>query len=209
MSALARVQLTVEEYLAYDAAHEGKHEFVNGEMWAMAGAHTVHNLLTMNVGIALGNRLRRTPCRVLSSDMRVLVDETGLYCYPDLTVVCGKVEALPTAPPTLTNPRMVVEVLSKSTAEFDKNEKFAHYRRRASLDTIVFVSWPERRVEAYVRESTGWRLSEARDAQILTIPTFDLTIPLDEVYDGMAEFLAAEREQAEAQANPTTPTTPS
>ena len=196
MSALARTRLTAEEYLAYDLAHEGKHEFVNGEMWAMAGAHTVHNLLTLNLGAGLHRRLTGSPCRVLSSDMRVLVDETGLYCYPDLTVVCGKVETAPTNPPTLKNPRMVVEVLSESTAAFDKNAKFAHYRSRTSIDTIVFVSWPERRVEAYIRDPGGWRLCEAREQQTLTIPTFDLQIPLDEVYAGMAEVLADEAEAA-------------
>jgi Uma2 family endonuclease len=192
MSAIARLRMTVAEYLAWDFAHEEKHEFVNGEIWAMAGAHTVHNLLTMNLGASLHRRLRDTPCRPLSADMRVLIDETGLYCYPDLTVVCGRPETIPTRPPTLLNPRLIVEVLSESTAAFDKDVKFAHYRRRASVQSIVFVSWPERRIEHDGRDGDGWRLTEARGSEVLPVASLDVEIPLDEVYDGMAEYLEAE-----------------
>ena len=196
MSALALHRLSVEEYLVWDLAHEGKHEFVNGEMWAMAGAHTVHNLLTVTAGGMLYARLRGTPCRVLSSDMRVLIDETGLYCYPDVTVVCGPPITAPTNPPTLTNPRVIVEVLSPSTAAFDKDVKFAHYRRRASIEAIVFVSWPERRVEAYSRVEGGWLLVDARDSEVLPLPALGLELPLDELYAGMKEVLEAEANQA-------------
>lgn len=182
MSALAGTRLSVEEYLAWDLAHEGKHEFVNGEMWAMAGAHTVHNLLTANITLALGRRLERTPYFPLTGDMRVLIDETGLFCYPDLTIVCGRPETLPTTPPTLTNPRVIVEVLSPSTALFDKDVKFAHYRRRASVEAVIFVSWPDRRVEIYTRDAPGWRLTEAQGNETLPVNCLGIELPLDEVY---------------------------
>lgn len=182
MSALARTRMTVEEYLAYDLAHEGKHEFVNGEMWAMAGAHPVHNLITANITVALGRRLERTACFPLTADTRVLLDETGLYCYPDLTVVCGRTETVPTNPPTLTNPTVIFEVLSESTALFDKDVKFAHYRRRASVQAVVFVSWPDRRVEVYTRDPDGWRLTEAQGSEVLPLVCLGITLPLDEVY---------------------------
>lgn len=189
MSALTNPRMTVEEYLAWDLAHEGRHEFVNGEVWAMAGAHTVHNLVTANVIVALGTRLRGSPCRAYPSDMRVLIDETGLYCYPDITVVCGRPETVATNPPTLLNPKVIVEVLSESTASFDKNTKFAHYRRRVSIETVIFVSWPERRIEAYRRSAEGWLLTEARDDETLAIVSLGIDLPLPEVYDGMREIL--------------------
>lgn len=189
MSALPRTRVTEEEYLQHDLSHEGKHEYVNGEMWAMAGAHGVHNLLTMNVGIAMGQRLRGSGCRALSSDMRVRVTETGLYCYPDLTVVCGKPEMAPTTPPTLLNPTVIVEVLSESTAAFDKDAKFAHYRRRVSIEAVLFVSWPERRVEHYARGASGWTLTEAQGEEDLAIPSLRIVLPLGEVYEGMEEYL--------------------
>lgn len=182
MSALARTRMTAEEYLAWDAAHEGKHEFVNGEMWAMAGAHTAHNLVTANIIIALGLRLRGSPCFPLASDMRVLIDETGLYCYPDVSVVCGAPETVPTHPPTLTNPKVVIEVLSESTALFDKDVKFAHYRRRASVAAVMYVSWPDRRVELYARDGDGWRLTEATGSDSLPIPCLGIDLPLSDVF---------------------------
>jgi Uma2 family endonuclease len=156
MSALARTQMTPEEYLAWDASHEGKHEYVNGEMWAMAWAQTAHNIVTANLIGVLYGRLRASPCYPLASDMRVLIDETGLYCYPDVTVVCGPPETLPTQPPTLTNPSVVVEVLSESTAAFDKDVKFAHY--------------------------DGWRLTEARGEETLAVACLGIELPLPEVF---------------------------
>ncbi len=184
--------LTVEEYLAWDLAHEAKHEFVNGEMWAMAGAHPVHNLLCANLIGALSLRLRGTGCRALTSDMRVLIDETGLYCYPDISVVCGPPAFAPTNPPSLRNPSVIVEVLSGSTAAFDKDVKFAHYRRRESVHAVMFVSWPERRVEHYAREAGGWRLTEAAGSETIAAPSLSIELALDEIYDGMAEYLQAE-----------------
>jgi Uma2 family endonuclease len=191
MSAVARTRMSVDEYLAWDLAHEGKHEYVNGEMWSMAGAHTVHNLITANVTASLHSRLRHTPCYPLTADMRVLIDETGLYCYPDLTVVCGQAETVATNPPTLTNPKVIVEVLSASTGHFDKDVKFAHYRRRASVEAVVFVSWPERRVEVYTRDTPGWHLTEARDSEVLPLASLGIDLPLDEVYARMDDIGAA------------------
>lgn len=191
MSGLPRSQTTPEEYLAWDLTHAGKHEFVNGEMWAMAGAHPAHNLLTVNLTATLAPKLRGHGCRALSADQRVQVEETGLYCYPDLTVVCGPLSLAPTQPPTLLNPTLIAEVLSPSTAAFDKDVKFAHYRRRASVMAILFVSWPERRVELYTRDGDGWRLTEARGNEVLPVATLGITLPLEEIYGGVEELLAA------------------
>lgn len=184
--------MTVEDYLAFDLAHEGKHEFVNGELWSMAGASLAHNLVAANLTIALGQRLRGSTCRVYSSDQRVLIDETGLYCYPDRTVVCGRPETAPTTPPSLTNPRVLVEVLSPTTASLDKDAKFAHYRQRASVAAVLFVSPADRRVEHYARCEAGWLLTEAQGEGVLALPELNLELSLAELFDGLDEALAAE-----------------
>lgn len=194
MSAAPRLRMSVEQYLVWDRDHEGRHEHVNGETWAMAGAEPAHNLVCANLTGALIARLRGSGCRVYTADQRVLVDETGLYCYPDLTVVCGPPETLATTPRTITNPRVLVEVLSPSTASFDKDVKFAHYRRRASVAAVLFVSLPERRLERYARTPAGWLLTEAGGDGVLAVPELGVELPLAEVYDGVDEALAAERE---------------
>jgi Uma2 family endonuclease len=189
MSAQRVTNMTVEEYLAYDLAHEGRHEFVNGEILAMAGASEGHALATMNLGRALGNVLSGSRCRVYSSDLRVHIGETDLYAYPDLTIVCGRAELTPTQPPSVLNPRVVVEVLSPSTEAFDRGAKAAHYRRRPSIEAIVFVATSERRVEVHVRNDDGsWTLREARTGDV-AIPPLGVSIPVEQVYAGFDELV--------------------
>lgn len=181
------------EYLAWDLAHPEKHEFVNGDVVAMAGADPRHSALTMRLGAALGSRLRGRPCLVHASDLRVRVDETGLYAYPDLVVVCGPHELADTKPRTLLNPKVIVEVLSATTAEYDRGAKFAHYQRRASLEEYVLVGCPERRVEHYRRLPTGqWLLTVVEGDGVVPFPGLDLEVPLGELYDGLDAVLPPE-----------------
>lgn len=190
MGAAPFLHMTEAEYLAYDLSHEGRHEFVNGEVLAMAGGSEAHALATANVIVALAAALRGGPCRVYSNDLRVRVDETGLYAYPDVTVVCGRAELAPTNPPTLLNPRVVVEVLSDSTEAHDRGAKAAHFRRRASIEALVFVSTTEMRVEVYTRGEDGaWTLREATEGEI-GVPPLGVSLPLVEVYAGF-DALAA------------------
>ena len=173
--------MTEPEYLAYDLTHEGKHEFVSGEVLAMAGVTPDHDLVQINLVVALSNRLRGTDCRVRGSDLRVRLDETGLYSYPDLTVVCGPAEFAPTRPETLLNPRVIVEVLSESTEEYDRGAKAAHYRRRASVDVVCLVDSRRPLVEIQRRNTDGtWTLSEHTSGSVRLL---DLDLPLDEIYE--------------------------
>lgn len=181
--------MTEAEYLAYDLAHEGRHEFVNGEVLAMAGGSEAHALATANVVRLLGNALVGKPCRAYSSDLRVRIDETSLYAYPDVTVVCGRAELAPTTPPTLLNPRVVVEVLSESTEAHDRGAKAAHYRRRASIEAIVFVATAERRVEVQSRNADGtWTLQEVAGEGDVPVPPLGIALPLAEVYAGFDQL---------------------
>ncbi|OGQ10896.1 MAG: hypothetical protein A2138_01320 [Deltaproteobacteria bacterium RBG_16_71_12] len=177
-------RMTEAEYLAYDLAHEGKHEFVNGEVLAMSGASDAHNVIQANLVAVLWNCLRGGPRRVRGSDMRVRLDETGLYCYPDLTVVCGEAQFAQTKPETLLNPCVVVEVLSESAEDYDRGAKLAHYRHRASVDTVLLVDSRHRLVERQSRNADGtWTLSEHTAGAVRVL---DHELPLDDIYGGVA-----------------------
>ena len=126
--------MTEAEYLEYDRTHDGKYEYVNGEVVAMSGVSDAHDRIQVNATVALANRLRGGPGRVRGADLRVRLDETGLYGYPDLTIVYGEPAFAATRPVTLLNPRVIIEVLSETTEEYDRGAKVAHYRQRAMVE---------------------------------------------------------------------------
>lgn len=176
---------TEAEYLALEGSSAEKHEYVNGEILAMAGVSLAHSRIQANLGAALTNRLRGGPCQSHGSDLRVHIGETGLYAYPDLVVFCGEPQLTATNPPSLLNPRVIVEVLSESTEAHDRGMKVAHYRHRASVDAIVLVDSRRRLVEVQTRNANGtWTLDERTEGE-LPIAALGLAIPLDEVYEGV------------------------
>ena len=124
MSLPAKQWISPEEYLELERASETKHEYFNGEIFAMAGASLQHVRIVNNLGRLLGSQLLDRPCDVLTSEMRVKVSETGLYTYPDVAVVCGEVELEDNQADTLVNPMVIVEVLSSSTEAYDRGYKF-------------------------------------------------------------------------------------
>lgn len=156
--------MSYPEYLAFEAASETKHEYVNGEVFAMAGGSIVHGALAAAVIAALSNVLRERTCRVLSSDVRVRVKATGLSTYPDVSVVCAKIMVDPDDEHGVLNPSLIVEVLSDSTEAYDRGAKAAHYRRIPALREYVLVSQSEPLIEVYRRNERGnWELvAEAR-----------------------------------------------
>ena len=127
MSALRRAsQLMSEaEYLEFERASEIKHEFLDGDVFDMTGASEAHNLITVNVITALKNQLRGRPCKLYASDMRVKVSTTGLYTYPDISVVCGEAQFGDEQLDTLLNPNLIIEVLSPSTESYDRGKSFS------------------------------------------------------------------------------------
>ncbi len=191
MTTAAAQLVTEDEYLEQERQSETKHELVHGVIVAMAGATPRHNVIAMNLGIALGVRLRGRRCLVFPSDQRVHVAATGLFTYPDLTVVCDAPRFHPSDKDTLLNPRVVVEVLSSSTEGYDRGAKFAHYQSIASLEDYVLVTQTEKRVEHFHRLETGqWLLtvSEGDDA-VLALAALGCEIPLSEIYENV-ELLA-------------------
>lgn len=177
--------ITPEEYLAAERAAETKSEYFNGEVTAMVGASFRHTLIAGNVAEALRPQLRGKGCRVLQSDMRVKVSDTGLYTYPDVSVVCGKPVVEDAHGDTLLNPNMVIEILSPSTEAYDRGGKFAHYRRVATLSDYVLVAQDKPMVEHFARQADGgWLLTEANGLDsALRIPALDCVLALRDLYE--------------------------
>lgn len=191
MAAQVRSYITVEEYLHFERQAETKSEYCDGEVYAMAGASERDNTLVSNLIIELGVQLRRKPCRVYPSDLRVRVSPTRYY-YPDVTVVCGEPELADEAMDILLNPTLIVEVASPSTAGFDEGVKFAHYRQVASLQEYVLVAQDKPRLVHYVRQADhSWRLTETSDVNAtVPLPSIGCELAVADVYTKV-EFAAA------------------
>jgi len=177
--------LSREEYLAIERASEGRSEYLDGEMFAMAGASETHNLIVSNLIRALGNRLAERPCCVYPGDLRILVVATGLYTYPDVSVVCGEPCLVQDRhQDILLNPQLLIEVLSPSTEAFDRGRKFEHCRAIPSLLEYLLVPQEKPALEHFLREQGGaWRFSAVQGIDsALTLPTLGIELPLAEVY---------------------------
>lgn len=175
--------MTYAEYLTAEATSEVRHEFLNGEVWAMAGGTPEHAALAAALIGELGAALRGKPCRVYTSDLRVRIRATGLSTYPDVTVVCGGVETAPEDPDAITNPVAVAEVLSDATEAYDRGAKAAHYRRLPSLQEYILVSQAEPLVEVYRRTEAGrWELLEGRLGDLIELRSLGVQLDVAAVY---------------------------
>ena len=180
-----RPYLTPQAYLAQERDAETKSEYYAGQVYAMSGASEAHNLIVWNVGGELRSRLKKRPCKGYPSDMRVKVSPTGLYTYPDVTVVCGKPEFDDKRKDTLLNPTVIIEVLSESTEAYDRGKKFAHYRTLESLAEYLLIAQDAVAIDDYVRQlGGGWMLTAYRGLKaVAMIDAIDCELPLAEVYD--------------------------
>ena len=189
---LAQPRVTPAEYLALERRAREKSEYVNGRIYAMAGAGRVHNLIAGNVFGELRTMLRGRPCETYMSEMRVKVQHTGMYTYPDVVALCGEPRLEDAELDTLLNPSVIVEVLSPSTESYDRGEKFAHYRRLDTLQEYVLVAQVKPRIEHFRREGDHWVLTEISDADgALTLSSLGCTLALADIYERV-EFPAAD-----------------
>lgn len=156
----AQAIFTPEEYLARERKALDKSEYRDGQIHAMPGASRKHNLITGNTLAELNVQLRNRVCEVYPSDMRVKVGSTGRYTYPDVVVVCDEPRFEDSHFDTLLNPTVLIEVLSPSTAAYDRGEKFASYQKLDSLCEYVLISQDRVRVEYYLRQEQTWDLTE-------------------------------------------------
>ena len=185
MGAEPHPRWTVEAYLARERAGEEKHEYCNGELFAMSGASREHNLIAWNIVGALHAQLKRGSCEGYAHDMRVHVPATGLCTYPDVVVVCGDPRFEDENRDTLLNPTLIVEVLSPSTEDDDRGRKFANYRSIDSLRSYLLVAQDQSHVEHFARQQDGrWLLSESDDpAAVLDLSAIRATLSIADVYD--------------------------
>jgi Uma2 family endonuclease len=177
---------TEAEYLAMERGSDQKHEYYRGEIFAMGGASSAHNLIVSGFIGELRSALKGRRCHVYPSDQRVRVSDTGLYTYPDISVVCGEAELIGDPPETLLNPQVIIEVLSDSTEKYDRGDKFELYRSLSSLREYVLASQREPLAEHYVRQPDGaWLLRSLHAGDRLRLSSLACEISIDDVYEGV------------------------
>ena len=199
MSTVPKPCFTPEQYLAIERAAEFRSEFYRGEMFAMVGASRKHNLIASNVGRRISEQFDGRSCEVYQSDMRVKVNKTGLYTYPNVVAVCDRPRFEDHQVDTLLNPRVVVEVLSPSTELWDRGKKFEHYRAIESLREYVLISQDHVLVERFALNADGqWALLDYRTLDdILILDSISCQIKLSEIYARIS-FDPAEAESQNA-----------
>jgi Uma2 family endonuclease len=177
-----RHHYTFDEYLDLEDEAAGRHEFYQGEIYAMAGGTPEHAAMAAAIQGQLALQLEASRCRAYSSDLRVRILGTGLATYPDVTVVCGPSERDPESPTHITNPKLVVEVLSPSTAHYDRHEKLQHYQQVSSLDAVVLVAHDEQRVDLWLRSSGGWEHQRYGAGDTIPLAAIGCSLAVDPVY---------------------------
>lgn len=188
--AVARRKLyTPEEYLALEEKSEIRHEYFNGEIVAMAGGTVNHNLLVLNTVVALRNALGKRPCKVFAEGMRLHIAPKNMYTYPDVMVVCGKIEFQPGRSDVVLNPTVIFEVLSKSTRHYDRTDKFAAYRQLPTLQEYVMIEQDRVYVERLRKTKSKLWTFQAFDKPdaTLQLPSLDLEIVIETLYQGLEE----------------------
>lgn len=185
MTAKPKHNYSIEEYLAIERTGPLKHEFYRGEIFALAGSSEAHNLILTNILMSLGMQLRKRPCKVYPSDMRLKISKTGLYTYPDISIVCEPPQFDDSKQDTLLNPIIVIEILSPSTERYDRGKKFQNYRTITTLQEYVLVSQDDYHIERYTNHHQGNWLLTTYDGRDTTVPlkTINCTLLLDDVYD--------------------------
>ncbi|MEJ7729748.1 MAG: Uma2 family endonuclease [Polyangiaceae bacterium] len=180
----ARQYFEFADYVALEERSTVKHEYLRGLVWAMAGGSPDHARIATNISTALGNQLAGKRCAVFGSDLRVRVKATGLGTYPDVTVVCGALDLDPEDPKrhTIVNPRVVVEVLSPSTEEYDRGEKLEHYRQVPSLEVVLLVAQAETRIEVHRRAGDRWVSESATTGGVVELAAIGCRLDVDAVY---------------------------
>lgn len=177
-------RFSILEYLAFERQAEARHEYLDGEVFAMTGASRSHNLIEGNIFGEIRNQLRRRPCEAYHESMRVRTP-AGLFTYPDVVVVCGEPRFDDTEFDTLFNPTLLVEVLSPSTESYDRGTKAIAYRAIPSLQEYVLVAQSRIHVEHWQRHSVDeWLMKDLRDReQILELPSIACKLLLGDIYE--------------------------
>jgi Uma2 family endonuclease len=189
MSTQPNIYLSPEEYLALERQAEFKSEYFNGSAYAMSGASLNHNKIVANIISELVQQLRGRPCSALPSDIKVRMPDSRKFFYPDVSVVCGEPQFHDERTDVILNPVLIIEVLSESTAAFDRGDKFQAYQQMESLKEYLLISQDKRVVEHYVRQTREvWNYTAAVGLESsLYLPSIECTLRLEAVYDKVTE----------------------
>lgn len=186
MSTARQLNYAYEDYLRIEENSQVRHEYLAGEVYAMAGGSPEHGALAFRIGRVLGDRL--SGCVPLSSDVRIHIAETGLTTYPDVSFTCGPVQRTTIDRLAITNPTIIVEVTSSSTEAYDRGEKLNHYQRIPSLQAVVFVSHREPRITVVERSGESWAASEFTAGNTAKLEFRGVTFAVDDVYAVLKEL---------------------
>jgi Uma2 family endonuclease len=177
--------ISPEKYLEIERASEEKHEYFKGEVFAMSGATWEHNVIAKNINTIILPFLKGKPCNMFGSDLRIHIPENTLYTYPDFSIICNKPETTDEEGDTIVRPSAIIEILSKSTKEYDRGTKFNLYREINTLKEYILIDSTKISVEIFTKQDeNNWNLKEFKninDSFIIT--TIGLTLPLKEVYE--------------------------
>jgi Uma2 family endonuclease len=188
MTAASKLKMPYAEYVAREAASDVRHEFIDGEVFAMAGGTPEHSALIAAVTMALA-ALRKGPCRAFVTELRTRIraDEKGpdVGTYPDIAIVCGAVERDSEDPISIVNPTVVIEVLSNSTEAYDRHGKFEHYKRLESLREYVLVSQHEPKIERFSKVEGSWTAEHAAAGGRVDVASVGVQLVVDEIYEGL------------------------
>jgi len=184
--AYAKQKYSIEEYLEYENASEEKHEYYQGEIFAMSGNKMPHVLVCRNVYFALGFKLKGKSCQPFNSDMRVHIPKNSLFTYPDISIFCGEPESLNNDQFNFLNPIALIEILSDSTRQYNRNEKFRLYRDIPSLREYVLIEPEIILVDVYRLNAQGfWDLQQCTKLdEALELQSIGESISLADIYEG-------------------------
>jgi Uma2 family endonuclease len=184
--AVRHTAMTPDEFLAWEIAQTERHEFVDGEVYAMAGGDDRHARVTLNLAGAMNLHLRGSACRVYSTDMRLNVESLGSYFYPDVMVSCSQADR--TRRQAKSEPTLVVEVLSPGTSSYDRGAKSFHYRQIPTMREIVLIDASSRTTEVYRRhDESHWTLAQHAPGQSVTFESIGLTLAAGEIFADVDE----------------------
>lgn len=179
------IRFSYAEYMRFEESSNVKHEFLDGQIYAMAGGTPEHAALAAAVIGFLFPALRGGPCTAYDADLRVRTP-SGLATYPDVTIVCGPIQRDPGDEQAITNPTLIVEVLSRSTEEYDRGDKFEHYKSVPSVREYVLVSHRERRLEVWSRgQDDGWTCSLVHDGGVARLTSIDAVLAVRDLYEAV------------------------
>lgn len=180
--------ISTEEYLAEERAALEKHEYYKGEVFAMSGASLEHNIISRNMMVFVGGKLKGKACQPFGSNLRIHIPPNTLFTYPDLTIFCDKPVLTDNSFDTALNPVVIIEILSPSTRNYDMGIKFMLYRDIETLKEYILIDSEAVYVQKHLRQpDNSWVLTEIKKIQeALHIHTIELSIPLTEIYEGVS-----------------------